>query len=175
MGKYLLWAMGLVTVCFAVTSCGPKAGLDLGHTATKARELAAAGNVDQAIEMLEPFFNSRHYKPFRPAILTALLEFEVGADRTDEARKRFLAVVSKSPELAMQAFGIIERALMAKGKYQEMVDWSIRLRSLELGDAALTSLAKSHVQALVELGRRSDLIPAPTICRCSPSQARWGW
>lgn len=156
--KYLWCGVGMVLVCFMIASCKPKITPDVSQAIAEVRQLAAEGQVDPAIARLESLWKSNDYKESMPAILAALVSIEVGADRMDAAQKRFLTVMTESPALAVQAFGIIEEALLARGENQEMVDWAIRLRSHKLGDAALTALARGHIRALAALGKKADII-----------------
>lgn len=157
MNKRLLSGIGVVLMAVAVSSCGPKAGLDIGQIMSDARQMESEGNVDQALSRVESFYNSRHYKASQPVLLTCLLQLEVNAERMDAARKRFMAVAMKSPEIAAQASGIIESALLAKGKYQDVMDWCVSLCAYPLGDAALTGTAHKHITALSSLGRSGEV------------------
>lgn len=158
MSRIILRGLGLVLVCVAVSSCGPKDGEDLALVVSEVRQMAATGQVDRAIGRLESYWESRHYTGMRPAILSALLELEIRADRTDAAKTRFLGVATQSPELAAQVVGMIEEGLLAKGRHQELMDWAILLRPIKLGDAALSSLASAHIRALVALGQSTNRI-----------------
>lgn len=156
MRKCLLCGMGMVLAVLAVISCGPKAGLDVSKTVSDAWQMASDGNVDQAVHSLESFYGSSYYKESRSVFLKALLEMEVKAGRLDAARKRYMNAVAESPELAAMTFGIIEDALLAKGRYQELTDWCGSLTSYKLGDSAFVALATRHVMAVSALGRMNE-------------------
>lgn len=157
MNKCLLNGIGIVLVAMVVSSCGPKAGVDIDHTVSNARQMALDGNVDQALALLEPFYKSSRYKFARPAILAAQLQIEVAADRMAAAQQRFLKVAVKSPEVAAQVTGVIENALLSRSQYQELMDWCITLCAYKLGDVTLTATAQKHVMALSSLGRTGEL------------------
>ena len=157
MNKRLLNGMGIVLIAVAVSSCGPKAGMDIDQTVSNARQMALDGKVDQALARLESFYKSRHYKASQPTILTAQLQIEVDADRMAAAQQRFMNVAVKFPEVAAQTTGIIENALLSKAKYQELMDWCVSLAACKLGDEKLTATAHKHVIALSSLGRTGEL------------------
>jgi tetratricopeptide (TPR) repeat protein len=155
--KRLLNGIGLVLVALVVSSCGPKAGLDIEKTVSDAQQMATDGRVDQALAQLESFYKSKHYKAYQQIFLTALLQMEVNAERLDAARKRYMVVAMNSPEVAAQAAGIIENAMLSKGKFQDLMQWCVSLSSCKLGDAVLAETAHKHVAALFSLGRAGEL------------------
>ena len=157
MNRCLLNIMGLALMAIAVTSCGPKAGLNLDQIASDARQMAQDGRVDQALVKVESFYNSRHYKASKPMLLSILLQIEVNADRLDAAQKRFLNVAVESPEVAAQSLGIIENDLFLKKDFQNLINWCDKLLTLKLGDAALSETANKHLMALSSLGRTGEI------------------
>ena len=157
MSKRLLHGVGLILVAVAVTSCGPKAGLDVNQTVADANQMASSGNVDQALSQLESFYNSRYYRDSQPDFLKALIQIDLMADRLEPARKRFITAAGKSPAVAAQAAGLIESAMFSKGQFQELMTWCEGLGAYALGDAAFTGTANHHVMALTALGRTGEL------------------
>jgi len=157
MAKRLLSGLAMMMLLLAVSSCGPRAGVDINQLAAESRQMALEGKVDQALARLEPFYTSRNYKDARPLLLGCMLQMEVNADRIEAAQKRFLHGVDTSPEVAPQVAGIIENALFAKGEYQKLIDWCVCLCAYKLGDAALTETANRHVMALSAMGRTGEM------------------
>lgn len=157
MNKRLLNGMGLMLVAVAVSSCGPKAGLDISQTVSEARQMASEGHVDQALARLESFYNSRHYREAQPEFLKALIQIDLMSGRMESAQKRFVTVAAESPAVAASASGLIEDALFSKKEFQALVTWCVSLGAYPLGDAALTETANHHVMALSALGRTGEL------------------
>jgi len=145
-------------VVVAVSSCSPKAGVDVEKVVSEVQQMVVDGKVDQAIAKLESFYNSSGYTASRPLCLNTLIQIEVNAGRLDAAQKRFLKEAKKSPEVAAQAYGIIENALLSKGKFEELMSWCVSLSSCNLGDAALSETAKKHIMVLSSLGRTGELV-----------------
>ncbi len=157
MYKRLRDGIGLVLVAVAVCSCGPKAGVDVERTVSDAQQMATEGKVDQAIATLEPLFKSRHYQASRPLLLNVMVQIELSADRLEAAQTRFMNVVRKSPEVAVQVVGLIENVLATKGQHQELMKWCVNLSAYKLGDDALVATANRHIAALYSLGRTGEV------------------
>lgn len=166
MKQRLLQTVGVMWLMVMVSSCVPKAGMDIHQSVSDARQMASDGKVDQAITFLESFLNSRYYSGDRTLLLASLLQIELGAGRLEAARKRFMTVALTSPEEAASLTGIIERDLIAKSKYQDLMDWCVSLESCKLGDAAVTATAENHILALSSLGRTDEV--ASVIGTCLP-------
>lgn len=158
MNKRLLNGIGLLLLALAVSSCGPKAGLDIQKTMSDARQMAMEGRVDQALADLESLYNSRHYTAYQPMLLSVMLQIEVNTNRVEAAQKRFLKVAGKSPGVAAQSFGIIENELMSKKEFQPLINWCVSLSSFKLGDATLTQIANRQILALVSLGQTGEVV-----------------
>ncbi len=157
MNKHLLNGIGLVALALMISSCGPKASVDIHKSMWDAQQMATEGKVDEALAGLESLFNSSSYKESQPMILATLLQIEVTADRLEAAEKRFIKEAAKSPEVVAQSSGIIENALMSKEKFEELVKWCESLRAYNLGDAALAGTANRHLAALTSLGRTGEV------------------
>lgn len=135
-----------------------------------AQEMANEDNADGAITLLEGALSKDEFTADRSNIFSMMLSFFLQQQKYDEAVTRHIAMASESAATAEPACSMIEQALIQANNYQLLLDWSMALLEMPLGESSKSQLYITQAYALAKSDRTDEALALIPACRNTMSE-----
>lgn len=148
----LVGFLGLIAV-----SCWRTPASVYQKSVAEAQRLVEQGETNKAVSVLLKLLDDDQFKGYRSNLLSSVLQLQLSGGDIAGAQVLFRRVADRDLASASSRVGLIEGALAAQQRYDELAAWCTLLQSYRFEEGIIVNLADYHFRALEAGGKASEI------------------